>query len=106
MTHANRASRGPWLVAFDMDGTLLDGRVIYAVGQRLGLLAEIDEIIQKTRIPYVRSRRIAGLLKGAPASDLIKAAESIPFMNGAKDTIARLRNTKRKVGVISDSYTL
>lgn len=32
------------LIAFDMDGTLLEGRVIYSLGQRFGFTSKIEDI--------------------------------------------------------------
>lgn len=94
------------LVAFDMDGTLLDGRVIYSVGIKFGFLNKIEEIIKSPIFPYERSLRIAGLLKGLPVQEIIEVVEAIPIMKGAAETIKYLKNRNFVIGIVSDSYTL
>lgn len=94
------------LVAFDMDGTLLDGRVIYNIGSKFGLLDKVEEIIKSPMVPYERSLRVARLLKGLSAQEIMEIVEAIPIMEGAAETIKRLKDRNFKVGIISDSYTL
>ena len=94
------------LVAFDMDGTLLDGRVIYEVGQRFGFKSEIERISRLARIPGVRSQKIAKLLKGLTVSEFTGIVGAIPLMNGAAQTVKQLKDENCLVGIISDSYTL
>jgi phosphoserine phosphatase len=89
-----------------MDGTLLDGRVIYSLGRRIGLVSKIEEISQSSRIPYVKSQRIARLLRGLRVSEFITVVKSIPLMRGAEETVRWLQKGKHIVGIISDSYTL
>jgi len=93
------------LVAFDMDGTLLDGRVIYSVGQKWGFTSKIDEIAKVSKIAYVRSRRIAKLLKGIDINELSDVVKAIPLTEGAAQTVKRLKDDGYIVGIISDSYT-
>ncbi|MEM2092816.1 MAG: HAD-IB family phosphatase [Candidatus Bathyarchaeia archaeon] len=94
------------LVAFDMDGTLLDGRVIYSLGDKLGFTSEIEKITASSVIPYDRSKRIAKLLKGLSVSKFGEIVRAIPLMKGAAETVEQLKNKNCKVGIISDSYTL
>jgi phosphoserine phosphatase len=94
------------LVAFDMDGTLLDGRVIYNVGQKFGFKSEIEKISRLTKTPCVRSQKIAKLLKGLSVSEFTGIVRAIPLMNGAAQTVKQLKDENCRVGVISDSYTL
>ena len=89
-----------------MDGTLLDGRVIYIVGQKFGFRSEVEKITASFKVPYERSKRIANLLKGLTVSEFTEVVEAIPLMKGAVETIERLKNSNCKVGIISDSYTM
>lgn len=89
-----------------MDGTLLDGRVIYNVGHRFGFRSEIEKISKSSRIPYVRSRRIAKLLRGLTVSEFTGIVRAIPLMKGATQTVKQLKDKNCKVGIISDSYTI
>ncbi len=89
-----------------MDGTLLDGRVIYAVAERFGFKSEVDEILATTKIPYIRSKRIAKLLKYLTVSDVAEVIRSVPLTKGAVQVMKHLKTGEYKVGVISDSYSL
>jgi len=89
-----------------MDGTLLDGRVIYAVGQKFGFKFEIEEIAKASKVPYERSQRAAKLLKGLTVSEFTGVVKAIPLMKGAMEAVSQLKNENYKVGIISDSYTL
>ncbi|MBI2185463.1 MAG: HAD-IB family phosphatase [Thaumarchaeota archaeon] len=93
------------LVAFDMDGTLLDGRVIYAVGRKMEFLPQIQKITASTKVPYVRSRKIAMLLRGISLADFNDIVGEIPLMQGAAETISTLKARGITLGIISDSYT-
>ena len=89
-----------------MDGTLLDGRVIYIAGQKFGFRSEIEKISKSSRIPYVRSRRIAKLLRGLTVPEFTGIVRAIPLMKGAAQTVKQLKDKNCKVGIISDSYTI
>ena len=89
-----------------MDGTLLDGRVIYKIGQRFGFKSEIEKISKASRVPYLRSQEIAKLLKGLAVSEFTGIVRAIPLMNGAAQTVKQLKDKNYRVGIISDSYTL
>lgn len=93
------------LVAFDMDGTLLDGRVIYSVGQKFGFTSKIDEITNVSKFAYIRSRRIARLLKGIDRYGFSEVVRTIPLTEGAAQTVKQLKDKGYIVGIISDSYT-
>ena len=94
------------IVAFDMDGTIIDGRVIDAIGEKFGFTSEIRKITKSSRLPYLRLKRIARLLRGIPSSEVSAAVEKIPLTDGSTQTMRKLKEMKFKVGIISDSYTL
>lgn len=89
-----------------MDGTLLDGRVIYTLGYKLGFTSEIEKIVTSSKIPYERSGKIAKLLRGWTVSEFTEIVKAIPLMKGAAKTVKQLKDKNYKVGIISDSYTL
>ena len=49
------------LAAFDMDETILEGTVIYAVAKEFRIMGELKKILRSTSIPYLRSRKAATL---------------------------------------------
>src|ERR1700687_4390377 len=106
MKHPKEEGVIPRLVAFDMDGTLLAGRVIHALAQRLGFASELDKISQSGSPKYVRSKDVAKLLKGLRVSEFTEVVEGMRLVDGAVETIDTLRNRKYTIGIISDSYTL
>jgi phosphoserine phosphatase SerB len=89
-----------------MDGTLLDGRVIYIAGQKFGFRSEVEKITKSSVVPYVRSQRIAKLLRGLTVSEFTEIVRAIPLMKGATQAVKQLKDKNCKVGIISDSYTL
>ena len=93
------------LVLLDMDGTVLAGRSLEAIG-RLGFKKQIEEIKEK-RLKgvlkgYEESLKVASLLKGIPLSRLIKEFDKIKFVNGAKEFIGWLK----KLGFITVLVTV
>ncbi len=94
------------VAAFDLDGTLLEGRVIFEVARQLGLTADVERAMKSTALPYQKSQRIARLLRGAPMPDITKTVEAIPLSEGAVEAVEWLKDSNYKVGIISDGYTL
>lgn len=94
------------LVVFDMDGTLLDGRVIFVVSERWSFKEQVIRIMHSELEEYGQSEEIARLLKGLNVNDVLAVVRSIPLMKGAEETVTELKRRGWLVGVISDSYTL
>ncbi|MCP8310901.1 MAG: HAD family phosphatase [Candidatus Methylarchaceae archaeon HK02M1] len=94
------------LVAFDMDGTLLNGRVIYFIGERFGFLGEIKSIMRGRIPPLEKSKIIAKHLAGLDAKEILDTIKKIPLMTGALETIDRIKEKGYPMGVISDSFTI
>jgi len=106
MRGTERVSDPPRLVAFDMDGTLIAGRVIYTLAHRLGFESELERIAGAGYPRYVRSRKIAKLIAGLSVSEFSEAVEGMPLNEGASEAMKALRAQVWTVGIISDSYTL
>jgi phosphoserine phosphatase len=95
------------LVAFDMDGTLIDGRLVFAVADRLGLSDKVRGIQGNHNLHgYEQSRRIARLFKGLSAGEIIRGIESIRLMKNCERVVRELKEQGHVLGIISDSYDI
>jgi phosphoserine phosphatase len=95
------------LAAFDMDGTLIQGRLVFALADRFDLSDKVRSI-QSHRLMagHEQTKGIAALFAGLTTKDLESAIESIPFTKNCERTIAALKDRGYKIGIISDSYTI
>lgn len=94
------------LIAFDMDGTLINGRLVFALSDKLGVSSTVRKIMSKEILGHVKSTEIAKLWKGLTPDDIVKTIAGIPLMKGAVDVVKELKKVGHKMGIISDSYTL
>lgn len=96
------------LAAFDMDGTLLDGRLLFSLASRLGLEGMVRETMQKYsgKPGHVLTAEIASLFAGVTSKDIETAIESISLARNCERTISALRGLGYVTGIISDSYTI
>lgn len=94
------------LAAFDMDGTLIEGRLVFALADRFGLSDKIREIQASGMAGHEQTKAIAALFVGLGKKDVESAIESIPFVKNCERTIGGLRDRGYKIGIISDSYTV
>ncbi|MDP8888405.1 MAG: HAD-IB family phosphatase [Thermoproteota archaeon] len=95
------------LAAFDMDGTLIQGRLVFALADRFDLSDKVRSI-QSHRLMagHEQTKEIAALFAGLTTKDLESAIASIPFIKNCERTIAALKDRGYKIGIISDSYTI
>ena len=93
------------LAAFDMDGTLIQGRLVFALGEAFGLSANIMAVQSSGMEGHDQTKAIAALFAGLTKKDLEAAVESIPLITNCRQTIKALKERGYKVGIISDSYT-
>ena len=95
------------LAAFDMDGTLIQGRVVFTLADRFDLSDKVRSI-QSHRLMsgHEQTKAIAELFAGLTRKDLESAIASIPFTQHCERTISALKDRDYKVGIISDSYTI
>ncbi|MFL6371718.1 MAG: HAD-IB family phosphatase [Nitrososphaera sp.] len=95
------------LAAFDMDGTLIQGRLVFALADRFDLSEKVRSI-QSDRLMagHEQTKAIAALFSGLTSRDLESAIASIPFTKNCDRTISILKDRGYKIGIISDSYTL
>ena len=94
------------LAAFDMDGTLTQGRLVFALADKFDLSQKVRDIQAGGREGHVQTRAIAALFSGMSKSDLVTAVESIPLTKNCEKAISIFKERNYKLGIISDSYTL
>lgn len=93
------------LVAFDMDGTLLNGRLVLALADRCNVREQVTSIMVSSNMyGYEKSRAIARLWKGISKDDLLEALAGIPLSSNALEAVEALKGYGYVVGIISDSY--
>lgn len=95
------------IVAFDMDGTLLDGRVIQALAERFNFTSQLYKIQNDHSLAgYERSEKIAVLLKGLAEVDIIDTVSKMKMVDNWRQTIEEIKSCGYVTGIISDSYSL
>ncbi len=95
------------LAAFDMDGTLIQGRLVFALADRFDLSEKVRSIqSDRLMLGHEQTKAIAELFAGLTRKDLESAIASIPFTQNCERTIAALKDRGYNVGIISDSYTI
>ena len=95
------------LAAFDMDGTLIQGRLVFALADRFDLSDKVRSIQSHRLMPgHEQTKAIAELFAGLTRKDLESAIASIPFTKNCERTISALKDRSYKIGIISDSYTI
>jgi phosphoserine phosphatase SerB len=95
------------LAAFDMDGTLIQGRLVFALADRFGLSDKVRSIQTCTPMAgHEQTKAIAALFAGLSEKDVESAIASMPLTMNCEDTIAILKDRGYKIGIISDSYTI
>ncbi len=96
------------LCVFDFDSTLMDGETIDFLAKPLGLGEKIAEITERTmqgELDFFESltTRVT-LLRGLEESKVNEICHNLPFMPGAKETIAELKNRGYTVVVFSGGF--
>lgn len=96
------------LAIFDMDNTLLRGRLINALAERFGFkkkLARIRSDVMDGRISGREgSNRIAKCLEGTEISEIRKCALGIELNRGVMRLVKELKRRGVAIAILSDSY--
>ena len=96
------------LAVFDFDSTLMDGETIDFFAEELGIGEEVAKITEEAmsgRLDFFESlQQRIGLLKGLDFSVVEKISHNLPYMPGAKETIAELKNRGMKVVCFSGGF--
>ena len=97
----------PKLVAFDMDGTLIQGRLIEVISRKFKLTDKVSSIqSDPSLLGYQKTRLIASLLKGIKESEIVDSINSISIMHNAVKIVTWFRKNGYKTGIITDSYSI
>jgi glucosyl-3-phosphoglycerate synthase len=100
-----KVGRAQRLALFDMDGTLLKGRFVIGLAQRLNKSADLAKYLDHPTLPAEqRTHKIAQLFAGVPLDVFEEVARQMPLMPGANDTVVALRKLGYRVGIVTDSY--
>jgi len=96
------------LAVFDFDSTLMDGETIDFFAEELGIgekVASITEEAMSGRLDFFESlqQRVA-LLEGLDFALVEKISQNLPYMKGAKETIAALKAKGLKVVCFSGGF--
>ncbi len=96
------------LAVFDFDSTLMDGETIDFFAHELGIgekVAHITEEAMSGRLDFFESlqQRVA-LLEGLEYEVVEKISHNLPYMPGAKETIAALKAQGMKVVCFSGGF--
>jgi len=93
------------LVLFDMDGTLLKERGIFAIAEKKGFLDDLYKYIRDGSLEYYqRSIVIAKLLKGYNKNEFLDIFKNIPYNKNVEKVINKLRKKGIKTAIATDSY--
>jgi len=96
------------LAVFDFDSTLMDGETIDFFAHELGIGEEVAKITEEAmsgRLDFFESlQQRVGLLKGLDYSVVEKISKNLPFMPGAKETIATLKSRGLTVVCFSGGF--
>jgi len=96
------------LAVFDFDSTLMDGETIDFFADELGIGEEVARITEEAmsgRLDFFESlQQRVGLLKGLDFSVVEKISQNLPYMNGAVETIAALKERDITVVCFSGGF--
>jgi len=96
------------LVVFDLDNVIIDGEAIDEIGKLANVEDDIAAITEKAmqgEIDFETSiKDRVQLLEGTSIEDIEKVADELPLMDGASETIARLKDEDIDVAIISGSF--
>ncbi|MEA1904599.1 MAG: HAD-IB family phosphatase, partial [Candidatus Hadarchaeota archaeon] len=93
------------LIAFDFDGTLIEGRLIGALARKFGFESELGPLLEEEKFPrYEQSLKISHLLKGIKIEEVEEVARELPLIPGARETLEELERRDYTIDIVSDSY--
>jgi len=83
------------IVAFDLEGTLIDAELFPALGEKLGNKAQLDDITNRAmngEIDFASSlQQRVGLIKGLSISEAQQIAGSLSLSRGAEETVSGVK---------------
>ncbi len=98
------------LAVFDFDSTLMDGETIDFLAKEVGVYDEVSQITKKAmagELDFFESlRKRVKFLKGLEFQKAQKICQNLPYMQGAYECIAKLKEKGIKVVVFSGGFSL
>ena len=83
------------IVAFDLEGTLVDGELFPALGEHAGNRAVLDDITDRAmrgELDYLTSlEQRVNVIRGIPIETVREVAESLSISKGARETVSRVK---------------
>ena len=96
------------LCVFDFDSTLMDGETIDFFAEALGIKEQVAAITERAmngELDFFESlQERVGLLKGLEYSKVEEISHSLPYMPGARETIAELKKAGMTVVCFSGGF--
>ena len=95
------------LVMFDMDGTLLNGKGIFVIAEKLGFYDELLKFFTNVKVHqhyYKKSIEIAKLCKGFKKDEFINIFHNVPLQDNVENIIKNLKKKNIKIAIATDSY--
>ena len=96
------------LIAFDLEGTLLDGELFPEIGEQLGLGEELHTVTRNAMngdLPFEEAlTRRTELIQGISMRSIRSIAESIPLTLGASETVCTLRQMGLTPAIITGGF--
>ena len=96
------------LAVFDFDSTLMDGETIDFFAEELGIGKEVATITEEAmsgRLDFFESlQQRVSLLEGLDYSVVEKISQNLPYIKGAKETIAELKSRGMTVICFSGGF--
>ena len=93
------------LAMFDMDGTLIKGRGIFIIAEKLGF---IEELMKKFKYKgndfYKKSIEIATLTKGYTKKEFLEIFRKIPLQDHVETIVDEIKKRKIVTAIATDSY--
>jgi phosphoserine phosphatase len=95
------------LAVFDMDGTLLADRTIFALARHQGIVPAVAQVLaDEAQQPYEKTIVIAALLRCTTVDDFTRVFRSIPLRENAQRTVTAVKRAGLKTAIATDSYGL
>jgi phosphoserine phosphatase SerB len=92
------------IAIFDMDNTILKTSFIQTLSQKYNFEKELKDIAVQTSNPFLRTKKIAQLVKGLSIAEIIETADSMELSDAAAEVIKTIKQAGFITGIISDSY--
>jgi phosphoserine phosphatase len=95
------------LVSFDLDGTILRGRILDYAGIPEALhqkIQETDNLMDQGKIGYEESLQVEyALFSGMRVDEIAPDPDKLPLINDLNETVERLKNAGVRVVILTDN---